>query len=228
MAATALPRSRASRTARACPAGTRRPTSTRTPRASRTRRSSPVPAELRAEIEAHMARYPDRHSAALPALAAAQRLHGWCSPQAIDQVACVMRRDARLPDLGRDLLRHVRAPRRRCRSAPRGLRLHEHLLLAARRRAILRATLEAAAGDPATQPAPLRVPRRLRHRADGLGRRRLLRAARRRADVEEILRPCARSAPCCPTSSSRPPCADPAAAEGRRARARATPRSQGP
>jgi NADH:ubiquinone oxidoreductase subunit E len=49
-----------------------------------------VPAELRAEIEAAMARYPDRHSAALPALAAAQRLHGWCSPQAIEQVACVM------------------------------------------------------------------------------------------------------------------------------------------
>jgi NADH:ubiquinone oxidoreductase subunit E len=38
-----------------------------------------------------MARYPERHSAALPALAAAQRVHGWCSPQAIEQVACVMR-----------------------------------------------------------------------------------------------------------------------------------------
>jgi NADH:ubiquinone oxidoreductase subunit E len=50
-----------------------------------------VPADLRAEIEAHMACYPDRRSAALPALAAAQRLHGWCSPEAIDQVACVMR-----------------------------------------------------------------------------------------------------------------------------------------
>jgi NADH-quinone oxidoreductase subunit E len=49
-----------------------------------------VPTELRAEIEAHMANYPDRRSAALPALAAAQRVHGWCSPEAIDQVACVM------------------------------------------------------------------------------------------------------------------------------------------
>jgi NADH-quinone oxidoreductase subunit E len=49
-----------------------------------------VPAELRAEIEAHMANYPDRRSAALPALAAAQRVHGWCSPEAIEQVACVM------------------------------------------------------------------------------------------------------------------------------------------
>jgi NADH:ubiquinone oxidoreductase subunit E len=49
-----------------------------------------VPAALRAEIEAHMADYPDPRSAALPALAAAQRTHGWCSPAAIDQVACVM------------------------------------------------------------------------------------------------------------------------------------------
>jgi NADH:ubiquinone oxidoreductase subunit E len=50
-----------------------------------------VPAELRETIEAHMANYPDRRSATLPALAAAQRLHGWCSPEAIEQVACVMR-----------------------------------------------------------------------------------------------------------------------------------------
>jgi NADH-quinone oxidoreductase subunit E len=49
-----------------------------------------VPADLRAEIEGHMARYPDRHSAVLPALAAAQRVHGWCSEQALDQVAVVM------------------------------------------------------------------------------------------------------------------------------------------
>jgi NADH:ubiquinone oxidoreductase subunit E len=53
--------------------------------------STPVPDQLRAEIEAHMAKYPDRRSAALPALAAAQRVHGWCSPEALAQVACVMR-----------------------------------------------------------------------------------------------------------------------------------------
>jgi NADH:ubiquinone oxidoreductase subunit E len=53
--------------------------------------TTPVPAALRAEIEAHMAKYPDFHSAAIPALAAAQRLHGWCSPEAIEQAACVMR-----------------------------------------------------------------------------------------------------------------------------------------
>jgi NADH-quinone oxidoreductase subunit E len=53
--------------------------------------TTPVPEDLRAEIEAHMAKYPDRRSAALPALTAAQRVHGWCSPEALDQVACVMR-----------------------------------------------------------------------------------------------------------------------------------------
>lgn len=49
-----------------------------------------VPDSLRQEIEAHMANYPERRSAALPALAAAQRVHGWCSPEALEQVACVM------------------------------------------------------------------------------------------------------------------------------------------
>jgi NADH-quinone oxidoreductase subunit E len=49
-----------------------------------------VPEGLRREIEELMSRYPDRHSAALPALGAAQRLHGWCSPEALDQVAAVM------------------------------------------------------------------------------------------------------------------------------------------
>jgi NADH-quinone oxidoreductase subunit E len=52
--------------------------------------TTPVPAELRAEIEAAMAKYPDRRSAAIPALHAAQAIHGWCSPEAIDQVAVVM------------------------------------------------------------------------------------------------------------------------------------------
>jgi NADH:ubiquinone oxidoreductase subunit E len=37
-----------------------------------------------------MALYPDPRSAALPALEAAQRLHGWCSPAAIEQVAATM------------------------------------------------------------------------------------------------------------------------------------------
>ncbi len=52
--------------------------------------TTPVPEELRIEIKSHMALYPDSRSAALPALVAAQRVHGWCSPEAIAQVACVM------------------------------------------------------------------------------------------------------------------------------------------
>ena len=41
-----------------------------------------VPAELREEIEAAMARYPQIRSAAIPALWAVQRRYGWCSPRA--------------------------------------------------------------------------------------------------------------------------------------------------
>ena len=49
-----------------------------------------VPDALRIEIERFMSLYPDRHSATLPALGAAQRVHGWCSPEAFRQVAAVM------------------------------------------------------------------------------------------------------------------------------------------
>ena len=60
-----------------------------------------------------MANYPDRHSAALPALAAAQRVHGWCSPEAIEQVACVMRVTPAYLESVATLLRHAR-DRARC------------------------------------------------------------------------------------------------------------------
>jgi NADH-quinone oxidoreductase subunit E len=52
--------------------------------------TTPVPPGLRETIQAAMAKYPDRRSAAIPALHAAQEVHGWCSPQAIDEVAAVM------------------------------------------------------------------------------------------------------------------------------------------
>ena len=86
---------------------------TKDPRSSPTPRHTPVPDELRAEIEAHMAQYPDRRSAAIPALHAVQREHGWCSPTAIEQAAARDAPDARLPDRGGDVLRHVRDARRR-------------------------------------------------------------------------------------------------------------------
>jgi NADH:ubiquinone oxidoreductase subunit E len=52
--------------------------------------TTPVPQQLRDQIEQAMAKYPDRRSAAIPALHAAQALYGWCSPEAIEQVAAVM------------------------------------------------------------------------------------------------------------------------------------------
>jgi NADH:ubiquinone oxidoreductase subunit E len=51
---------------------------------------TPVPERLRRTIEAAMAKYPDRRSAVIPALHAAQAEYGWCSPEAIEQVAAVM------------------------------------------------------------------------------------------------------------------------------------------
>jgi NADH-quinone oxidoreductase subunit E len=53
--------------------------------------TTPVPEHVRTAIEAQMAKYPDSRSAAIPALHIVQREHGWCSPTAIEQAACVMR-----------------------------------------------------------------------------------------------------------------------------------------
>jgi NADH-quinone oxidoreductase subunit E len=50
-----------------------------------------VPDDLRAKIEAHVAKYPDRRSASIPALHEVQAVHGWCSPEAIEQAAAVLR-----------------------------------------------------------------------------------------------------------------------------------------
>jgi NADH:ubiquinone oxidoreductase 24 kD subunit len=50
-----------------------------------------VPAELKTWIEERMAMYPEKKSATIPCLMAAQKLHGWLSPDAVRQVAAVMR-----------------------------------------------------------------------------------------------------------------------------------------
>jgi NADH:ubiquinone oxidoreductase subunit E len=49
-----------------------------------------VPPALREAIESYMARYPDFHSAVLPALRTAQEHYGWLTPEAMVQVAAVM------------------------------------------------------------------------------------------------------------------------------------------
>ena len=49
-----------------------------------------VPDDLKDEVEAAMGRYPQRRSAAIPALWAVQRRYGWCTPEGIRQAAAVM------------------------------------------------------------------------------------------------------------------------------------------
>jgi NADH-quinone oxidoreductase subunit E len=49
-----------------------------------------VPRALAQEIRRAMKRYPQKRSAAMPALWAVQRRYGWCSPEGINQAAAVM------------------------------------------------------------------------------------------------------------------------------------------
>ena len=53
--------------------------------------TTPVPEHIRLSIEVEMRKYPDSRSAAIPALKIVQVEHGWCSPTAVEQAACVMR-----------------------------------------------------------------------------------------------------------------------------------------
>jgi NADH-quinone oxidoreductase subunit E len=49
-----------------------------------------VPRALAQEIRRAMKRYPQKRSAAMPALWAVQRRYGWCTPEGIEQAAVVM------------------------------------------------------------------------------------------------------------------------------------------
>ncbi|MDX6606473.1 MAG: NADH-quinone oxidoreductase subunit [Solirubrobacterales bacterium] len=49
-----------------------------------------VPRALAQEIRRAMKRYPQKRSAAIPALWAVQRRYGWCTPEGIEQAAAVM------------------------------------------------------------------------------------------------------------------------------------------
>ncbi len=75
--------------------------------------------------------------------------------------------------------------------APQRVRVHEHLLLAVRRRRAVRGDergRRAARGrGGGRQRARVRVPRRVRHRADGIRRRRLRRARCQLDDVPQLL-----------------------------------------
>jgi NADH-quinone oxidoreductase subunit E len=53
--------------------------------------TTPVPEHVRAAIADLMTKYPDVRSAAIPAMKVVQREHGWLSPTALEQAACVMR-----------------------------------------------------------------------------------------------------------------------------------------
>ena len=50
-----------------------------------------VPEHVREAIETLMGKYPDLRSAAIPAMKIVQREHGWLSPTAMEQAACVLR-----------------------------------------------------------------------------------------------------------------------------------------
>jgi len=50
-----------------------------------------VPDHVRTAIEDLMVKYPDIRSAAIPAMKIVQNEHGWLSPTAMEQAACVMR-----------------------------------------------------------------------------------------------------------------------------------------
>jgi NADH:ubiquinone oxidoreductase subunit E len=52
-----------------------------------------VPDELRQEVERLISLYPEKRSAAMPALFAIQARYGYCSPEGIEQVATVMEVD---------------------------------------------------------------------------------------------------------------------------------------
>ncbi len=67
-------------------------------------------------------------------------VHGWCSPEAIRQVAAVMQVTPAYLSLGRDLLRHAA---HRARRQPLRLRLHERRLPPAQREAVYDAIADA-------------------------------------------------------------------------------------
>ena len=93
--------------------------------------------------------------------------------------------DARLPDRGGDLLRHVRHRARRASTTSTCARTSRARCAAPTRSTT--AMLDAAGDDPRFNVRGVRVPGRVRHRADGVGRRRVRRPARRPTTASTIV-----------------------------------------
>ena len=135
-----------------------------------------VPGELREQIERAMSRYPQLRSASIPALWAVQRHYGWCTPEGIRQAAAVMGvTPAYLESVASfyDLFHTEPVASHRvlvCHNISCWLNGGDELLQA----------FAEAAGDDILVVPRVRVHGRLRHRPDGVDRRALLRAARRR------------------------------------------------
>ena len=133
-----------------------------------------VPAHVRTAIEDLMTKYPDIRSAAIPSMKVVQSEHGWLSPTAMEQAACVMR-------LTPAYLVSVASFYDMFELSPKGANdvyvctnISCSLLGADELYAHVKDVL---GGDPDFNVRALRVPRRLRDRPDGLGQRRLRRPA---------------------------------------------------
>ena len=142
-----------------------------------------------------------RRSATIPAL------HGRAAPlrlvlargRSSRRRAC-MRLTPALPRRRRDLLRHARA----CgpSAATRSTSARTSPARCAAPTSCSPRSRSTAGDDPDFNVRVVRVPRRLRHRADGLGRRPVRRADRRRRGADARCSSCATARSRCPTSSS--------------------------
>ena len=149
-----------------------------------------------------MSRYPQLRSAAIPALWAVQRHYGWCSPEGIRQAAAVMGVTPAYLRVGRQLLRPLRDLARSaatgCSSATTSragcaapTTCCEAFCEATGRRSPRRRPPRRELPGRRVLRQGLRVPRRLRHRADGLDRRSATTARSRPATRSPRSRRCA-------------------------------------
>ena len=137
--------------------------------------------------------------------------HGWCSPEAITQVAAVMQvTPAYLISVATFYDMFKTTPR----AAQRHLRVHEHLVLAAgRRRAVRRPCSDAATDE--VDVRSFECLGRLRHRTDGLGQRRVHRPADHRRRPADHRGPAGRPTRARAQAAALPPLRRPRRGRGR-------------